>query len=418
MSYFSQFRGLPRQVYILCLVRWIVGMGSLVFTFSSLILTSMVGLTTSQAGIVAMLYATANVLGAIVGGKAADYFGRKKIYFWFTLATCLFYVLGSFYCTTIWIVPISLCAFFIGSGCYPIVSAMVADNAKGPKSAECFSLLYLSHNLGFAVGPALGGALLANHLDWVYRIQAGMFFLGAVILYLCTEEVYKVPTKEERLAAKRAKLNNDDPENTLHVSTWTMLKQTKILLIFIVTLAIATTLYCGIGFILPLQFKDAFGLAAGGTYGGRIWTVNALMVVFGTPIIMKYTKTHHQFNCMALGCLLYCIGFGAYGYIKALPLYFVSVVVWSIGEILISTGAGVFIAEHSPASHVARFQSQYDMARSIGRGIGPFIFGQLLMFLSYRQAWTLDAIACIIMAAYCWSVYKGEMKKKARGEAI
>ena len=68
MSYFSQFRGLPKQVYILCLVRWITGMGSLVFTFSSLILTSMVGLTTGQAGIVAMLYAAANVIGAIVGG--------------------------------------------------------------------------------------------------------------------------------------------------------------------------------------------------------------------------------------------------------------------------------------------------------------------------------------------------------------
>ena len=70
MSYFSQFLGLPRQVYILCLVRWISGMGSLVFTFSSLILTGMVGLTTKQAGIVAMLYATANVVGAIVGGIA------------------------------------------------------------------------------------------------------------------------------------------------------------------------------------------------------------------------------------------------------------------------------------------------------------------------------------------------------------
>lgn len=422
MNYLSQFRGLPRQVYILCLVRWISGMGSLVFTFSSLILTGMVGLTTSQAGIVAMLYAAANVVGAIVGGKMADFYGRKKIYLWFTIVTCCFYVLGSFYCTTIWIVPISLCAFFFGSGCYPIVSAMVADSAAGPKSAECFSLLYLSHNLGFAVGPALGGALLADHLPWVYRIQAGMFLLAAVILYVCTQEVYQVPTKAEREAMrahKRAEhFTSAEPESTLHVSTWQMLKQTRILLVFIVTLAIATTLYCGIGFILPLQFKDSFGLAAGGTYGGRIWTVNALMVVFATPIIMKYTKSHHQFNCMALGCLLYAVGFGAYGYIRALPLYFLSVVIWSVGEILISTGAGVFIAEHSPASHVARFQSQYDMARSIGRGVGPFIFGQLLTFLNYRQTWTFDGLACLLIAAYCWKVYKNEMAKKARGESI
>ena len=422
MSYLGQFRGLPKQVYILCLVRWITGMGSLVFVFSSLILTGIVGLSTSQAGIVAMLYAAANVAGAIVGGKAADFYGRKKVYLCFTVVTCTIWYIASFFCTTIWVVPLTLIAMFFGSGCYPIVSAMVADSAKGPKSAECFSLLYLCHNLGFAVGPALGGVLLANHLPWVYRIQGGMFLLGAFILFSCTEEVYKVPTKEERLAAKRAKdadrFSPDEPESELHVGTLQMLLRTKILLIFIVTLAIATTVYAAIAFILPLQFKDAFGLEAGGTYGGRIWTVNALMVVFGTPIIMKYTKTHHQFNCMALGCLLYCIGFGAYGYIKALPLYFVSVVIWSIGEILISTGAGVFIAQHSPASHVARFQSQYDMARSVGRGVGPLIFGALLTTLNYRQVWTINAITCIIMAVYCWFIYKGEMKKKARGEAI
>lgn len=422
MSYFSQFRGLPRQVYILCLVRWITGMGSLVFTFSSLILTGMVGLTTGQAGIVAMLYSVSNVIGAIVGGKMADFYGRKRVYLWFTIITCAFYWIASYCCTTIWVVPLSIVSFFFGAGCYPIVSAMVADSAKGPKSPECFSLLYLCHNLGFAVGPALGGALLANHLPWVYRIQAGMFLLGAIILFRCTEEVYKVPTKEERKAAKIRKnaehYSMDEPESELHVGTLQMLLRTKILLIFIVTLAILTTVYAAIAFILPLQFKDSFGLAAGGTYSGRIWTVNALMVVFGTPIIMKYTKTHHQFNCMALGALLYCIGFGAYGYIKALPLYFVAVVIWSIGEILISTGAGVFIAEHSPASHVARFQSQYDMARSVGRGVGPLLFGQLLMALNYRQTWALDAIACILLAAVCWVVYKKEMAKKAKGESI
>ena len=85
---------------------------------------------------------------------------------------------------------------------------------------------------------------------------------------------------------------------------------------------------------------------------------------------------------------------------------------------LISTGAGVFIAEHSPASHVARFQSQYDMARSIGRGVGPFIFGELLTYLSYRQTWTIDAVCCIVIAVYCWVIYKGEMAKKAKGETI
>jgi MFS family permease len=78
----------------------------------------------------------------------------------------------------------------------------------------------------------------------------------------------------------------------------------------------------------------------------------------------------------------------------------------------------VFIAEHSPASHVARFQSQYDMARSVGRGVGPLLFGQLLMALNYRQVWTINALACIALGAFCWAIYKKEMSKKAKGESI
>ena len=36
----------------------------------------------------------------------------------------------------------------------------------------------------------------------------------------------------------------------------------------------------------------------------------------------------------------------------------------------------------------------------------------------YRQTWTIDAVCCIVIAAYCWFIFKGEMAKKARGESV
>jgi MFS family permease len=131
----------------------------------------------------------------------------------------------------------------------------------------------------------------------------------------------------------------------------------------------------------------------------------------GTPIIISYTKKHNHLRTTAFATVLYCIGFGLYAFVQVLPLYYVAVVIWSIGEIMISTGAGVFIAEHSPITHRARFQSLYDMARSSGRGFGPPVFGFMLMHITYRQAWIVDAIACLVIGAVMYLVYRFEKAK-------
>ena len=78
---------------------------------------------------------------------------------------------------------------------------------------------------------------------------------------------------------------------------------------------------------------------------------------------------------------------------------------------MISTGAGVFIVENSPPTHLARFQSLYDMARSLGRGFGPPVFGLLLLNISYRQAWIVDSVACLIIGTCLYAVYRFEKHK-------
>ena len=71
------------------------------------------------------------------------------------------------------IVPVVL-GFGAGYGLFPVISAMVADVCKPEKSTESFSLMYLVQNIGFAVGPAVGGLLFYHHLE-------GMFWLGTAV---------------------------------------------------------------------------------------------------------------------------------------------------------------------------------------------------------------------------------------------
>jgi len=408
LNYINQFRGLPRQVYCICLARMIIGIGSMIFMFFSLLMTRILGFTEFQAGLAFLLMALSSVAGAIAGGKLADHYGRKRVYMICTILTSTLYALTSTVAGTREMLPFIFLSSIIGSASYPILSAMVADSAPESQRTECFSLLYLAQNLGFAFGPSIGGLLFYDHLSLLFLIQASIFMAGGLFLQFTTTDIYSLGVaKEFGIAPQIADVTR--PGRTPRENTFRMLFDRKPLFAFIFSLIFLTMCYQMIGFMLPLQMSDTFGMEAGSRYSGFIWTTNALCVVVGTPLIIGYTKKHHQLRTTALATILYCVGFGLYAFIDTLPLFYMAVVIWTAGEIMISTGAGVFIAAHSPSTHRARFQSLYDMARSLGRGFGPPLFGLMLYSLSYQQAWLVDSLVCLIIGVCLYGVYRWDI---------
>lgn len=415
MTVINQFRGLPRQVYCICIVRIIIGTGSMIFTFFSLLMTRMFGFSEFQAGLAFFVMAVSNVFAAIIGGKLADHYGRKRIYMVFNMLTAAIYALTSTVAGTKGMIPYLYLGSITGSAAFPILSAMVADSAPEDQRTECFSLLYLANNIGFAIGPAIGGLLFHSHMNILFVVQATTYALGGLFLHFTTTDVYALGAgKEFGVAAQEIDITSgrDDSRG----NTFRLLYERKPLFAFITSLVLLTMCYQMTGFMLPLQMSDMFGMMDASRYSGLVWTTNALCVVVGTPFIIGYTKKRHQLRTTAFATILYCLGFGMYAFIHAVPLFFVAVVIWTTGEIMISTGAGVFIAENAPPTHRARFQSLYDMARSLGRGLGPPLFGLLLYRIDYRQAWVVDATACLVIGACLYLVYRWDRRTQQRRE--
>ena len=63
MKFISQYKGLPRGVYILCSARIITAMGMFIFSFTSLILTSILGFSEVLAGYVLMCSSLCGIAG-------------------------------------------------------------------------------------------------------------------------------------------------------------------------------------------------------------------------------------------------------------------------------------------------------------------------------------------------------------------
>ena len=396
MGYFLQFKGLPRQVYILSAVRFLINVGSCVSAFGALLFSDVLGFSSMTTANLLFIIAFANALGTAVGGRLADQMGRKKT---FILSCGLIFVIYLLADRPMVVLPV-IAGLFANGFIFPALAALVADVCDESNKYESYSLLFMAQNLGYAIGPAIGGLLFYAHLPWLFWFQAIVFALSALVLGLLVGEDYR-PGEAPASATPEAL-----PASGTKTGTWSLLLGVPPVFIFIAGMVLLTMCYQMVSYLLPLQLSGDFGTQAASEYTGLLWTVNAATVVLATPLILRYAKRNNQLRSTALAAVLYALGFGAYAFVRSVPLYFLAVVVWTVGEILITTGAGAFISGYWPPSHRARFQGLYEISRSGGKALGPPVFGLLLYGLDYRQAWLVTAATCLFLGSVFYWTYR------------
>jgi len=395
LHYIDQFKGLPKQVYVLCGTKAILGISSMSFTISPLLLRSVLGLDQFHIGIIVAGLALTGVVFSVLGGRLSDLYGRKKITTAMYLCLCVSLFASSLVCRTRAVIPLLFVNNAFSSSAKPGEAAMVADALEGTGRSEGFSLMYLAHNLGIAFGPSIGGMLFYRHMTWVYRVQIVFILIALSVFVTCTKELYDPAAARARALAEHSKKGRDVSEESLA----RVIFDRPVLLVFFISMVFITMCYQMVSFMLNMQLTDAFGLEIASKYAGFVWTANAATIVICTPFIVAHIKNLHQYQKMIIGLFFYAAGFGAYIYLKSPVLSLVYAIIWSIGEIIIATDAGGFIAKYSPASHVARCQSLYETSRYAGRSFAPALYGYLLGYISYEQAWGLNACMCFLLAA-------------------
>ena len=170
-------------------------MGAFVYPFLTIYLTKTLSLDEGEAGFIVMLAITAHLPGLIVGGRLADWLGRKKILLLFQSLAAICLIPCAFLNNSL-LIPrlLILSAFFLG-GAQPASTAMTADLTNPNNRKAAFSLLYLGNNIGFAVGPLIAGFLYNNYLMWIFLGDAATTFASLTLVYLFVKET--LPSKEK-----------------------------------------------------------------------------------------------------------------------------------------------------------------------------------------------------------------------------
>lgn len=348
MKLFDQYKGLRKEIYILFYGRVVTSMGGLVWPLMTLILSNKMGMSASEIANLMLIMSIIQLPCTLIGGKMADRFNKK----WVIVICDMITVISYMICGFIPLSGVTIALFYIAgmfaSFEYPSYDALVADLTRSDEREKAYSLNYLGMNLGLVLSPTIGGFLFANHLNLAFIITSIATFTSTALIFFYIKDVKRV---EDSNTSKNVYEEANDS------SVLSVLFSKKSILLYTFLLGLTGLVYSQFNFLIPLNLEAAFG-EGGATLFGMLTSVNAITVIIGTPILTKVMANVKDVNKLVIGIALEVFGLAMYIFIQnMLWLSFVSMVIFTLGEISNAIGGSPYITRRIPASHRGRISA-------------------------------------------------------------
>ena len=400
-SMFDQYRGLRKEMYVLFFGRMMTNMGSIIMPMMSMILANKMGMSAQDIAIILLMYGVVQGFGTIIGGKLADKFNKRNIIVCFDIITVVAYIVAG-------MLPLGFTAIillFVGALFatmeWPSFDALVADFSQINDRERAYSLSYLGANLGFVIAPIVGGFLFANYLNIAF-IFNGIATLSSTILIFflikdMTKEISPESTYEGVVDGK--------------VSVLKIIFERKTVLLFLVCSSFMHLLYSEFNFLIPLNLELLYG-EQGAKYFGLITSLNAVVVIFGTPFVTTYFRKIMGVWKLVIGETFIVISFFMYVFIQGLlPLYFVAMTIFTIGEVFSTLGNQPYLTKRVPMTHRGRISSVRWLVCGAVQTVSQVGIGYLLDTIAITKVWLI--ISCIGLVSISLLVILAFKDKKA-----
>lgn len=395
---FKIYKGLPKGVYAISLAKMINAMGTFVLPFSAMFLTQNLHMSEKWIGIFFLILGYVFVPSSLLGGKLVDLIGGKKVFIIAQILSATCYIPCAFLGSSIIIPCLLILSRFFGGIAQPASGAILVNITNEKNRKESFALPYLSANVGIAIGPMLAGFLYNNYIAVLFLGDAFTTILSVIFIGIYIDEMQSSSDGMQKSLCE----NNDEIEEKVGFIK-AIIKRPQLLMFSIVSI-IYSFVYCQRQYIIPIQVNMLYGFD-GPRLFGFIMSINAITVILATTFISKITKNLDSVLNVGIAGLFYAIGFGILYFPVNFYIFIISTIIWTFGEIISSINTGVYIANHSPASHVGRFNAIIPMISGIGAAGGPIIIGIWIGGSRIGTAWFYIFILAIISSVSMFCLY-------------
>lgn len=399
----APYKGLPKEVYVLFFSKIVVAMGAFVYPLLTLLFTKKIGLSEAETGNWVAFFGLIYIPASLIGGKMCDSFGRKKVLIICDMLAALSYGACGF------LEPSMEMLYLIGFGIFffgisdPAHSSIVADVTTPENRDGAFSLIYLGFNIGFAVGPLIGGLLFENHLKW--------FFIGDAITTLTATLLIAIFIKETIHHTEEVVGLNRKMEKREEGSIITVILQRPQILVFALVFFGYNFAYSMWGFLMPLHVESIYS-GDGASIFGKLSALNGLVVMLFTPILTKLFIHKKHIRKMIYGGILYLIGFGLLGFVDHITSFIASVLIFTLGEIVCAISSMPYINNNTPVSHRGRMNALLPVLFGTGYSLGPLIMGHVLGKTSIAYTWHVISLVLTVSIVGMVLLDRFEQSKK------
>ena len=357
-------RELPRPVWILCAGSFVNRFGSFVAVFLVLYLREK-GYSIAEAGFVVSFYGAGNVLAAGVGGWLADRLGRRNAIALSMFSAAATMMLLSQADSLPLIVALTTLTGVTSEMYRPAASALLADLTPAGDRIPAFALNRLAINVGFAAGPATAGFLAEESFFLVFLGDALTCVVFGIIALVALPEGVRVRRGEERRGEAIRTIFRD-----------------RAFVLFLVSSVLGAFVYFQSQTTFPLHVR-ASGLSDS-DYGLLISLNGLAIVLFELPLV-AISRRFPARPVLAIGSVLVGLGFALNAIADDRPELALTVLIWTLGEIIYAPVASAYVADIAPEHLRGRYQGAWGLtwglAFMLGPGIGAAVF-----------AWSADAL--------------------------
>jgi MFS family permease len=378
-------RGLDRRVWQMAFARAVSTMGlSLVMSFLAIYVVEHRGYPAWIYGMIALAANLGQSMSNAWAGNLSDRIGRRPL-----ITTALFVrsgfiaLLGTQITldAPLWTLGVTIVVTSILRGCFePVAYALVADVVRDDQRVAAFGIQRMGTNLGWAIGPALGGVLtLFIPYGTVFYIAAAGLILGAVVTLGIEDPVRQTVHAAAPAADLRGALRETIADRVMRM----MLLGTLLSQLLEVQMFSTFSIYMTEK--LHLTNADV----------GLLYTCNGLGVLVLQMPALALIRRFGIRRMLPWSSLFDAIGFALVGLGSGFAGGAISIIVLTFAEVVFDPSQQAAIAEVADPARRGRAYGVVGFASMIGTAFAPLLGGALLDTIGDHHVAMWLAIATI-----------------------
>ena len=373
------YSGINREIWLLAITMLINRSGSMVLLFMSVYLTQHMGFTISQAGIVMSMFGFGSLIGAFIGGKLVDRFGYYYVLiFSLVLSGVILIFLGQMV-TFEWIAGFTFLVTATGDMYRPANGAAITVYSSPTNYTQSIGLNRLAMNLGFTVGPIVGGLLAMYNYELLFWADGVTCISAAVFISLYLPKKQNKPKKD----VVDMGLDIKSPYKDLNY------------ILFLIFTGLYALSFFQLITTVPLFYKEICQYTE--QQIGWILAINGLGIAVIEMFLLFYIKdkwTNYKF--IALGIMLLVPGYillTAWHNNTAIVL---NIVLFTVSEMLAMPFMLSLSMKRANSKTMGSYMALYSIAWSLALILAPIAGTFIIDHLGYNSLWLAMAGIAVI----------------------